>query len=121
MKFQGIKIMNNIEDTTNLDQVISKLVSERSSKRNFLPNAVDIDTVKGILRDASRAPSGTNTQPWKVTCVTGETKKRLTTAVLEAAQRGDAKLEYEYMPAQLKRSEERRVGKECRSRWSPYH
>ena len=24
-------------------------------------------------------------------------------------------------PAQLTRSEERRVGKECRSRWSPYH
>ena len=23
--------------------------------------------------------------------------------------------------AVLKRSEERRVGKECRSRWSPYH
>ena len=23
--------------------------------------------------------------------------------------------------AQLERSEERRVGKECRSRWSPYH
>ena len=25
-----------------------------------------------------------------------------------------------YLPAK-KRSEERRVGKECRSRWSPYH
>src|SRR5258708_15009765 len=24
-------------------------------------------------------------------------------------------------PARLERSEERRVGKECRSRWSPYH
>src|SRR5256886_8432470 len=24
-------------------------------------------------------------------------------------------------PAQVRRSEERRVGKECRSRWSPYH
>ena len=24
-------------------------------------------------------------------------------------------------PALVKRSEERRVGKECRSRWSPYH
>src|SRR2546422_11476159 len=24
-------------------------------------------------------------------------------------------------PAEAKRSEERRVGKECRSRWSPYH
>ena len=27
------------------------------------------------------------------------------------------KLAYKYYP----RSEERRVGKECRSRWSPYH
>ena len=26
-----------------------------------------------------------------------------------------------YMDVKLKRSEERRVGKECRSRWSPYH
>ena len=25
------------------------------------------------------------------------------------------------LPARLLRSEERRVGKECRSRWSPYH
>src|SRR3712207_8336407 len=25
------------------------------------------------------------------------------------------------LPAALTRSEERRVGKECRSRWSPYH
>src|SRR5688572_32743938 len=25
------------------------------------------------------------------------------------------------MPGQTARSEERRVGKECRSRWSPYH
>ena len=24
-------------------------------------------------------------------------------------------------PAEMERSEERRVGKECRSRWSPYH
>ena len=26
-----------------------------------------------------------------------------------------------YMPSPNYRSEERRVGKECRSRWSPYH
>ena len=25
------------------------------------------------------------------------------------------------LPTTFKRSEERRVGKECRSRWSPYH
>src|SRR2546426_4825841 len=28
---------------------------------------------------------------------------------------------YDEMAAQATRSEERRVGKECRSRWSPYH
>src|SRR5256885_14019069 len=28
---------------------------------------------------------------------------------------------YKLTPEQLSRSEERRVGKECRSRWSPYH
>ena len=30
-------------------------------------------------------------------------------------------LETNYMPYAMSRSEERRVGKECRSRWSPYH
>ena len=28
---------------------------------------------------------------------------------------------YEFVPTVAERSEERRVGKECRSRWSPYH
>ena len=28
---------------------------------------------------------------------------------------------YPYIGSRVKRSEERRVGKECRSRWSPYH
>jgi len=28
---------------------------------------------------------------------------------------------FEKLPASSQRSEERRVGKECRSRWSPYH
>ena len=105
--------MNNVKELPNLDQIISKIVSERSSKRNFLPDAVDINVVKNIIRDASRAPSGTNTQPWKVTCVTGETKKKLTNAVLDAAERGHAKLEYEYMPAKLKEpyiSRKRAVG-----------
>ena len=105
--------MNNIDDLATLDHMISKIVSERSSKRNFLPNAINIEIVKDIIRDASRAPSGTNTQPWKVTCVTGETKKNLTNAVLEAAEIGNAKLEYQYMPSKLKEpyiSRKRAVG-----------
>ena len=105
--------MDKINDIDALDQMISKVVRERSSKRNFLPDVVSIDVVREIIRDASRAPSGTNTQPWKVTCVTGETKKKLTNAVLEAAETGNAKLEYEYMPSKLKEpyiSRKRAVG-----------
>ena len=39
-------------------------------------------------------------------------------AVLVAAAERD---EHKLYEKQLTRSEERRVGKECRSRWSPYH
>ena len=34
---------------------------------------------------------------------------------------GDAEFSLFLRKAFVKRSEERRVGKECRSRWSPYH
>ena len=33
----------------------------------------------------------------------------------------DLKVEYFKKEEERRRSEERRVGKECRSRWSPYH
>src|SRR3989454_8035594 len=33
----------------------------------------------------------------------------------------EARTEGEFPPGVMGRSEERRVGKECRSRWSPYH
>ena len=43
-------------------------------------------------------------------------------SLLLDAHSGDllAKLEFA-LPCAHRRSEERRVGKECRSRWSPYH
>ena len=105
--------MENNDDLSALDHLICKIVRERSSKRNFLPDDVSIDTLKDKIKDASRAPSGTNTQPWKVTCVTGETKKKLTNAVLEAAETGNSDLEYKYMPSKLKEpylSRKRAVG-----------
>ena len=43
-------------------------------------------------------------------------------AYLASREDFDKKLdELGWSPKDLKRSEERRVGKECRSRWSPYH
>jgi len=37
------------------------------------------------------------------------------------ARLGQALIDYQPRYDYLERSEERRVGKECRSRWSPYH
>ena len=46
----------------------------------------------------------------------------LTTAQHKVFQEMSSRLEkFDVTPVQYGRSEERRVGKECRSRWSPYH
>ena len=59
-------------------------ITSRRSLRAFLPTPVPRETIESILAVASRAPSGTNTQPWKVHVVTGEPKSRLSAAVLAA-------------------------------------
>ena len=55
----------------------------------------------------------------KKTVDSNDTKKA---SVAPAAASGTLKpLSPKEDPSQIGRSEERRVGKECRSRWSPYH
>lgn len=73
-------------------------VSGRHSIRNFLPNPVTREQIEGILQAAARAPSGTNSQPWKVHVVTGEVKERLSAAVIDAAKNGRNSNEYPYSP-----------------------
>ena len=47
-------------------QAVDAAITSRRSIRAFLPTPVPEATVREILEVASRAPSGTNTQPWKV-------------------------------------------------------
>jgi len=47
-------------------------ITSRRSVRAFLPTPVPRATIEEILAVASRAPSGTNIQPWKVRVVAGE-------------------------------------------------
>ncbi len=85
-------------------QVVDHAMATRQSLRAFLPTPVPRATIEEILAVASRAPSGTNTQPWKVTVLTGAAKERLTAAILQAyddpALRKEQTEEYAYYPTQ---------------------
>lgn len=58
-------------------------ITSRRSVRAFLPTPVPRRTVEDILEVASRAPSGTNIQPWKVYVLGGEAKAALSREINE--------------------------------------
>ena len=76
-------------------ETVEEAITSRRSIRRFLPDPVERETVEHLLAVASRAPSGTNIQPWKVYVVAGEAKAALSAAILEAYD-GDEKFEREY-------------------------
>jgi nitroreductase len=67
-----------------LQAAVDFAITSRRSVRAFLPTPVPREALEAILAVASRAPSGTNTQPWKVHVLTGEPKARLSAAILRA-------------------------------------
>ena len=89
-------------DATSVDAAITS----RMSARAFLPQPVPRATLEHILQVASRAPSGTNTQPWKVYVMQGASRDTLVDKVCAAhdAMRADPSLaeqyreEYDYYP-----------------------
>jgi nitroreductase len=85
---------------------VDAAITTRRSVRRFLPTPVPRQTIERILEVASRAPSGTNTQPWRVYVLTGESKRSLSAKILAAyddpAQRGLHQEEYAYYPVEWK-------------------
>jgi nitroreductase len=83
-------------------QVVDHAIATRQSMRGFLPTPVPRAVIEEILAVASRAPSGTNTQPWKVTVLTGAAKEKLSQAILavynDPEQRRQHTEEYAYYP-----------------------
>jgi nitroreductase len=63
-------------------------ITSRRSVRAFLPTPVPRPLIEHILAVASRAPSGTNMQPWCVHVVAGEAKERLSRTILDAFEAG---------------------------------
>lgn len=83
---------------------VDAAITSRRSIRAFLPAAVPRETIEAILAVASRAPSGTNTQPWQVHVLTGDAKQRLSNAIRAAYDDPAAVMqhaeEYAYYPTE---------------------
>lgn len=56
---------------------VSAAVNKRSSIRQFRPDSISDDMLRGLLADASRAPSGGNLQPWRIYVVNGNSMTKL--------------------------------------------
>ena len=84
--------------------LVDEAIVTRRSLRAFLPTPVPHSTIEEILTVASRAPSGTNTQPWKVYVLTGAAKTELSRKILAAyddpAERANHSEEYAYYPTE---------------------
>ncbi len=86
---------------------VDAAITSRRSVRAFLPTPVPRQTIEDILAVASRAPSGVNTQPWKVTVLTGAAKDRLSRKIMAAHDANAAAAsvgadvgEYDYYPTE---------------------
>lgn len=74
-------------------------LQQRKSVRAFLDKKVEESKINTILDAARHAPSGANTQPWRVAVVTGKTKLKLQTQIENAFRNGDkGKADYTYYP-----------------------
>ena len=63
-------------------EAVDAAITSRRSIRAFLDKPVAREDIERILEVAARAPSGTNTQPWKVYVLTGEARRKLSDAIL---------------------------------------
>ena len=85
---------------------VDAAITSRTSTRAFTPQPVPNQILQDILQVASRAPSGTNTQPWKVYVLQGQSRQVLVDKVCAAhdALRANPALadqyreEYDYYP-----------------------
>jgi len=88
--------------TSPQQEAVDAAITSRRSIRAFLDKPVERADIERILEVAARAPSGTNTQPWKVYVLTGQGRERLSEAILavnaDPEQARQHTEEYAYYP-----------------------
>ena len=85
---------------------VADAIGSRFSTRAFLPTPVPRETIERMLALASRAPSGTNTQPWRVYVLQGASRDSLVAKICAAhdeiyanpALAQEYREEYDYYP-----------------------
>lgn len=94
--------MSEVKNLNAVDEAITSRMSARAFTQQAVPRAL----LEQILEVASRAPSGTNTQPWKVYVLQGASRDSLVSKICTAhdAVRANPELaanyneEYDYYP-----------------------
>jgi len=97
---------NNLETMRLNASVVDSVITSRRATRAFTQAPVSRQTITDLLQVASRAPSGSNTQPWKVYVLTGASRAALVDQVCaahDAIRANPAKAieyheEYDYYP-----------------------
>jgi nitroreductase len=96
--------IDTVHPTPESVAAVDAAITSRRSIRAFLPTPVPRETIEQILRVASRAPSGTNTQPWQVYVLTGEARRGLSRKIRAAyddpAEAAKHQEEYAYYPVE---------------------
>src|SRR3989344_3018107 len=98
----------------------NEAIATRRAVRGFLKDEIPGSVVRELLALASRAPSGSNIQPWKIHAVSGEPKRLLSAAILESLPddaKKRTKADWEYYPVNWREpyiSRRRKLG------WSLY-
>ena len=67
---------------------IVEAIRARRSIRAFKPDPIKKEIIKEILEIATRAPSGTNTQPWEFFVLAGEVLRKVKQANVEHLRSG---------------------------------
>lgn len=94
--------MTEPEELNAVAKDVEQAITSRKSIRRFLADPVPKEMVEKLLATASRAPSGTNIQPWRVYAVAGGVRAALSSAILKAYDGDDTyEREYNYYPLEF--------------------
>src|SRR3712207_4161953 len=106
------------EDTKRLGEVV---VTALGIKRERKALGYSLGEVNGRDLQKAKEPNVINSLAGKVAGLTVSQTATGPSGSTRVILRGSTELTGNNQPLYVIRSEERRVGKECRSRWSPYH